>query len=80
MIVCTNCGSQAHFTYRVNEDEMIHFCSRHVPKFLNEARRLGMLTLFVPPKPSKKKTEPVVEEPVVEEVEEVVEEVTPEEE
>lgn len=85
MITCTNCDGQAHYTYRVNEDEMIHFCSRHVPKFLNEAKRLGLLTLYVPPKTSKKKSEPVIEEPVVEEpvedvVEDIVEEVTPTEE
>ena len=82
MITCTNCDEKAHYTYRVNEDEMIHFCSRHVPKFLNEAKRLGLLALYVPPKSPKKKAETVIEEPMVEDpvIEDVVEEVTPEEE
>ena len=78
MFTCSICGSAAHYTYRLNEDVMTHYCSRHVPRFLSEEKKAGMLELYVPPKTSKKKSEPVVEEPVEEE--EVVEEDTPTEE
>ena len=67
MLTCFNCANPAHYTYRLNEDVMTHYCSRHVPKFLSEEKRNGLLELYVPPKASKKKSEPVVEE-VVEEV------------
>lgn len=86
MTKCANCPQEAFYTYPITATFGIHYCSRHVPKFLASQKRIGMLPLRVEepvveatpaPKKSKAKSAPVVEE-VVEEtlVEEVVSEET----
>lgn len=89
MTKCANCPQEAFYTYPITATFGIHYCSRHVPKFLAGQKSVGMLPLRVTeavvevaptPKKSKAKSEPVVEvvEPV-EEITEVVEEVPVEE-
>jgi hypothetical protein len=75
MFTCANCPNSAHYTYRVGGSDMIHYCSRHLPKFLVHDKNAGLLELYVPPKPAKKKPAPVEDA-----VEDVVEEDTPTEE
>jgi hypothetical protein len=84
MITCANCSSNAEFTYALTDSYGIHYCGKHVPKFLNNHKRSGMLPLRtfsveVEPtievsKPTKKKSKIAVEEPVVDGT--VVEETT----
>jgi hypothetical protein len=78
MTKCANCPAEAQFTYAVAENYLIHYCQRHLPRFLTWKKNAGQLPLQVPaapvveevvaPKPSKKK-EVVVEETPVEEPE-----------
>lgn len=68
---CANCVADARYTYRVTADFKIHYCDKHLPRFLASQKAAGLLQLdvIVPevPKTSKKKT---VEEAPVEPVEE----------
>lgn len=88
MTKCANCANEAYFTYAITPTFGIHYCSRHVPRFLAKQKNIGMLPLRVeapvvteatPTKKSKAKAEPVVE-PEPEVVEEVVEVDEPSEE
>lgn len=58
MITCANCNSDAQFTYAVAENYLIHYCQRHLPRFLTGMKNSGNLPLQIP-------VEPVVEAPVV---------------
>ena len=60
MSICANCNAQALYTYQVNSDILIQYCSDHLPHFLLKKRDAGQLPLI--------SDTPVVEEaPVVEE-------------
>jgi hypothetical protein len=84
MAKCANCASEAFFVYQLTANYGINYCSRHVPKFLQNAKRAGSLVKIEPvsaalveeavaAKTTKKKKEaPVVEEPIVELIEEPV--------
>lgn len=74
MIKCANCSSEAFYTYAITPTYGIHYCSRHVPKFLHNQKKSGMLPLRTvapvvvetpAPKVSKKKPKVAVEEPVI---------------
>lgn len=71
MYSCANCSAIAEYTYRLNDTEMLHFCDKHLPPFLFKKKLAGLLPLELPPvveeKPSKKKKEEAVAEPVLEE-------------
>jgi hypothetical protein len=79
---CANCSENADYVYEVTPSYKVHYCGRHLPKFLSTRAKSGELNvpLVVPPAAptvsKKKAAAPVVEEPVVEEavVEEAVEE------
>lgn len=60
---CANCSKDAAYTYRLNEDSLIHYCYAHLPKFLKNLRNNESLKLYVPPTKTTKKTTTVVEEP-----------------
>lgn len=88
MAKCANCVNEAFYTYAITPTYGIHYCSRHVPRFLAAQKNAGMLSLRVEeevvekaptPKKSKAKSEPVVEEVVEEPVVEVTEELPLEE-
>lgn len=88
MVKCANCSLDAIFVYHITGTFSINYCSKHVPKFLLNAKggsRLSKASAVyapvldipveeTPAKTSKKKTSKVVEEPIEEPlVEEVVE-------
>jgi hypothetical protein len=68
---CSNCASDALYGYKVTADFVIHYCEKHLPKFLLSQKAAGLLKIDVPapvvPTPSKKKTDPVVTDTPAEE-------------
>jgi hypothetical protein len=81
MELCANCSEYAKYAYSVAPTVNQFFCETHLPSFLRERAKLGLLPLPVPPIPeeapapkSRKKSEPIVEEPAVAEEPAVVEE------
>ena len=77
MAKCANCANDALYVYQVTSSFDIKYCQYHLPRTLSKQGTTGVSlykeTVVVPevivetPKPSKKKTEPVVEvEPEVE--------------
>lgn len=63
---CSNCASDALYGYKVTTDFVIYYCEKHLPKFLLSQKAAGLLKIETSapvldvPKPSKKKTDPVV--------------------
>jgi hypothetical protein len=70
MATCANCFTEAVFEYRIADGHSISYCTSHLPKFLNEQKKAGLLkptpvpvpepVVVTPPK-SSKKSAPVVE-------------------
>lgn len=42
---CVNCSSPALFEYRLTGKTSIFYCDRDLPRFLDERKRAGLLTL-----------------------------------
>lgn len=68
---CANCPAEALYGYKVTTDFVIHYCDKHLPKFLFSQKTAGLLKIEVPAPvvttSSKKKTDPVVTETPAEE-------------
>jgi len=45
MAKCANCANEAFYTYALTVDFGIDYCSRHVPRFLQNQKVSGMLPL-----------------------------------
>ena len=78
MAKCVNCTTEALYEYRIVAGHSLSYCNLHLPKFLTEQKKAGMLTPTPAPvvetpepvKAAKKKAvveAPVEESPVVEE-------------
>lgn len=65
-MTCSNCSAEALYVIDHERVSTVYYCGKHLPPFLRAAASKGQLTIPAPA-PSKKKSEPVVEEPVVEE-------------
>lgn len=74
MAKCANCANDALYVYQVTDSFDIKYCQYHLPRTLSKPGTTGVAlykepVVVVPevieeaPKPSKKKTEPVVVEP-----------------
>ena len=42
---CVNCSRPALFEYRLTQGKSVFYCDRDLPKFLDERKRAGLLTL-----------------------------------
>lgn len=70
---CANCDNDALFEYRVTHAKSLFYCGKHLPKFLEERKRAGLLAITEKFKEAEAEaldilffeTVPVVEEPVV---------------
>lgn len=80
MTTCANCTSESVWIYEITPSHVIPYCSTHLPKFLNNSKNAGLLKRSdemvqeqsdafeaLLPKPAKKSSKALVEEPVVEE-------------
>lgn len=44
-MLCANCDKPAMFEYRITQDKSIFYCGKDLPKFLEERRKAGLLTI-----------------------------------
>lgn len=42
---CANCNKPAMFEYRITQTQSLFYCGSDLPKFLEERRKAGLLTL-----------------------------------
>lgn len=79
---CANCANAGFYIYQLTKSKQIFYCDKHLPRFLDKAKRAGLLqttsALQQVIEEGLKKFAPQVEEPVVEEAE-TVEEIVAEE-
>jgi hypothetical protein len=40
---CANCKKDAFYIYQITEDAQILYCNTHLPKFLEQAKKAGLL-------------------------------------
>jgi hypothetical protein len=40
---CANCTEDAHYVYQIAENTKILYCTKHLPKFLQNAKKAGLL-------------------------------------
>ena len=40
---CANCTKDAFYIYQVTEGKQILYCNNHLPKFLDQAKKAGLL-------------------------------------
>lgn len=48
MVSCSNCATDAQYTYKVSEDLVFNYCASHLPRFLTAQKNAGFLKLMVP--------------------------------
>lgn len=42
---CANCDNKASYEYRVTKNKSLFYCGKDLPKFLEERRKAGLLTI-----------------------------------
>ena len=42
---CVNCSKPALFEYKLTQNKSVFYCNTDLPKFLDERKRAGLLTL-----------------------------------
>ena len=40
---CANCADEALFEYKLTDEVSIHYCGKHLPKFLDARKKAGLL-------------------------------------
>jgi hypothetical protein len=40
---CANCTAEALFEYKLTPEVSVFYCGKHLPKFLNERKKAGLL-------------------------------------
>jgi hypothetical protein len=40
---CANCAKDAFYIYQITEGKQILYCNNHLPKFLEQAKKAGLL-------------------------------------
>ncbi len=43
LMQCANCKKDAFYIYQITEDAQILYCNTHLPKFLEQAKKAGLL-------------------------------------
>jgi cell division septation protein DedD len=43
LMKCANCKKDAFYVYQITEDAQILYCNTHLPKFLEHAKKAGLL-------------------------------------
>lgn len=69
MQICANCSTAAVYVYNVSPSFALYYCAKDLPGFLKKRAASGELHIPVvveEPKPTKKKSAPVAEEPAEE--------------
>ena len=69
---CANCSKDAFYVYQITEKTQVLYCNSHLPTFLENAKKAGLLKTTDALKSAieeglKNITTPKAEEPVVEE-------------
>lgn len=76
---CANCDEDALFQYRLTLEKSVFYCGRHLPRFLDDRRKAGLLKITeqhdVHNASALAALAVIQPDPVVEETEEVVEEI-----
>lgn len=44
-MICANCNNPALYEYKLTLEKSVFYCGSHLPKFLEERKKAGMLTL-----------------------------------
>ena len=44
-MICANCGNSALYEYKLTLKKSVFYCGAHLPKFLEERKKAGLLTL-----------------------------------
>lgn len=42
---CANCANEAAYEYRVTTDTSVFYCGKDLPKFLEERKKAGLLSI-----------------------------------
>jgi hypothetical protein len=61
MTKCANCAANADYTYTINPQFLIHYCTEHLPKFLTPLKVAGRLALQEEAPVVEAPAEPVVD-------------------
>lgn len=40
---CANCADESLFEYKLTDEVSIHYCGKHLPKFLDARKKAGLL-------------------------------------
>lgn len=44
-MTCSNCKSDALYAYHITKSQTVHYCGKHLPKFLYARRDAGQLAI-----------------------------------
>ena len=67
---CVNCTSSAMYEYKITKKTSQFYCGKHLPSFLEERKKAGLLTITPKYEEAAKEAMAVISNPIPEVIEE----------